>query len=233
MIEPEKRKPTVWQLWLHRPEHVWLRKAMFQIHFWLGAAVGAYVFLMSLSGSLLVYRNELSKRFSLDWLVDFHKNLLVGPAGRFVNGIGAISLLLLCLTGAAIWWPGMRHWRRSLIVEWRARFPRINWDLHSALGFWCFAFVAMWGLSAIYFVFPRLFDALLLLDPSDRFTDKGLSWLAQLHFGRFGGVAQALWVLLGLVPAVLAFTGVFICCRRVIYGKPSNPKRASDEDTRH
>jgi uncharacterized iron-regulated membrane protein len=74
---------------------------------------------------------------------------------------------------------------------------------------------------------------LLLLDPSDRFTDQGLSLLAQLHFGRFGGVAQALWMFLGLVPAVLAFTGVFICCRRVIYGKPSNPKSASDEGKRH
>jgi hypothetical protein len=27
----------------------------------------------------------------------------------------------------------------------------------------------------------------------------------------------------GLAPAVLAFTGVFICCRRIIFHKPSNP----------
>jgi uncharacterized iron-regulated membrane protein len=228
IIETWKVKATVWQRWLYRPEQVWLRKALFQIHFWLGAALGAYVLLMSVSGSVLVYRNELSKRFSIRWIVDFHRNLLAGPTGRLVNGIGAISLLLLCLTGAVIWWPGIAHWRRSLTVEWSAHFPRLNWDLHSALGFWCFVFVAMWGLSAIYFVFPRPFDALLLLDPNDRFTDQGLSWLAQLHFGRFGIVAQAVWMLLGLVPAVLAFTGIFICCRRVIYGKPSNPKRTSD-----
>ena len=65
-------------------------------------------------------------------------------------------------------------------------------------------------------------------DPADHFTDEGLSWLAQLHFGRFGGFAEALWTLLGLVPAVLAFTGVFICCRRVMYKKPSNPNRQLD-----
>jgi hypothetical protein len=33
---------------------------------------------------------------------------------------------------------------------------------------------------------------------------------------------------LGLVPALLAFTGVFICCRRVFYKKPSNPRSQLD-----
>jgi len=51
----------------------------------------------------------------------------------------------------------------SLTVSWGAQFPRINWDLHSALGFWCFFFVLLWGISGIYFSFPRWFDALLLL----------------------------------------------------------------------
>jgi hypothetical protein len=52
-----------------------------------------------------------------------------------------------------------------------------------------------------------------------------------LHFGRFGGLAEALWTVLGLVPAVLASTGVFICCRRVMYKKPSNPNRQDDSST--
>jgi len=93
---------------------------------------------------------------------------------------------------------------------------------------WCFVFVLVWGVSGIYFSFPQIFNALFLLDPANHFTDEGLSWLAQLHFGRFGGFAEALWTLLGLVPAVLAFTGVFICWRRVIYNKPSNPNRQLD-----
>src|SRR5712692_10350647 len=76
------------------------------------------------------------------------------------------------------------------------------------------------GLSGIYFSFPQPFNALFLLDPADRFTDEGLFWLSQLHFGRFGWFAEAVWTLFGLVPAILAFTGVFICSRRVIYKKP-------------
>jgi uncharacterized iron-regulated membrane protein len=52
-------------------------------------------------------------------------------------------------------------------------------------------------------------------------TDKALFWPAALQFGRFGWFAEAVWAFVGLVPAVLAFTGVFICCRRAMLGKPS------------
>jgi uncharacterized iron-regulated membrane protein len=218
---------SAWQQWLQHPEKSGVRNAFFQIHLWLGAAVGMYVLLMSISGSMIVYRNELSRRYSIEWIVNLHENLLSGSTGRLANGIGAICLTSLGLTGAIIWWPGIRNWRRSLTVNWRAHLARLSWDLHSALGFWYLFFILVWGISGIYFSFPQPFNAFFLLDPADHFTDQGLFWLSELHFGRFGWFAEALWTLSGLVPAVLAFTGVFICCRRVIYKKPSNPNTQS------
>ncbi len=191
---------TVWQQWLDHPERSWARNVFFQVHFLVGAVVGVYIFVMSVSGSLIVYRNELSGKVSVEWLVNLHENWLAGSTGRGVNGIGAICLTLLCLTGAVIWWPGTKHWRRSLIVDWSAHFPRINWDLHSALGFWFFGFVAVWGLSGIYFSFPQPFNALLLLDPADRFTDTGMFWLSELHFGRFGWLPRLFGRSLDLCP---------------------------------
>lgn len=214
---------TAWQQWLQRPEKLWVRHAFFQIHYWVGMVTAAYVFLMSLSGGAIVYRNELSKKFSIEWLVNLHRNLLFGSTGRLVNGIGAISLTLICVTGAIIWWPGVKHWRRSLTVNWTAHLARIQWDLHSALGLWCFPFILIWGVSGIYFTFPQLFNALFLLDPADRVTDQGLFWLSRLHFGRFGWFTEAVWTAFALAPAVLAFTGIFICCRRMIYNESSNP----------
>jgi uncharacterized iron-regulated membrane protein len=178
-------KPSGWRQWLTQPQSLWLHDVFFQVHFWIGAVAGLYLALMSVTGSLIVYRDELSRITPVGWLVKLHTNLLLGSTGRFVNGIGGISLTLLCLTGAIIWWPGVKNWRRSLKVSWGAQFPRINWDLHSALGFWCFFFVLLWGISGIYFAFPRSFDALLLIDPHDRLTDQALFWLSELHFGRF------------------------------------------------
>jgi uncharacterized iron-regulated membrane protein len=40
---------------------MWLRRALFQVHLWLGIAVGVYILVISVSGSVLVYRNELSR----------------------------------------------------------------------------------------------------------------------------------------------------------------------------
>ena len=91
-----------------------------------------------------------SEHTAVKWLVDLHDDLLGGRKGRLVNGVGASCLTLLCLTGLLIWWPGVSRWKRSLIVRLNTGWKRFNWDLHSALGFWMFLFVLMWGVSGLY-----------------------------------------------------------------------------------
>lgn len=220
---------SAWQRWLYHPERSSVRHALFQLHLWMGAASALYVLLISVTGSLLVFGNQLSRRFSIQWLIKLHSELLLsGGAGRAVNGLGAMCIALLCVTGAIIWWPGAHNWRRGLMVNWKAHVSRVSWDVHSALGFWFFLFVLGWALSGIYFAFPRPFDALYRLDPRDRYTDPGLYALSQLHFGRFGWFSEVLWTVFGLVPAALAYTGVFICCHRLITKKSSNPHTHPD-----
>src|SRR5688572_15528080 len=46
---------------LHQPQRVWLRRALFQIHLWTGLALGLYVVVLSITGSALVYRAELDR----------------------------------------------------------------------------------------------------------------------------------------------------------------------------
>jgi uncharacterized iron-regulated membrane protein len=193
---------------------------------------GLYIFVMSITGSMIVFRNELenSAKFSgrifgaVEWLVDLHTNLLTGDVGRTVNGVGAASVTVLCLTGAVIWWPGIEHWRRSLTLNWKTSLARTNWDLHNALGFWCFLFVFMWGISGIYFAFPQPFNDIVdTFEPASseklRFGDLVLTWLSNLHFGRFNAFTESIWFLVGLVPAALAFTGIFMCCHRILIRK--------------
>src|SRR5262245_55677792 len=55
---------TLWKRWLTQPQTVFVRKALFQIHLWTGIAVGLHVFVICLTGSILVYRNELYRAFS-------------------------------------------------------------------------------------------------------------------------------------------------------------------------
>ena len=296
----------------------WIRRALFQIHLWTGIGVGLYIFVVCITGSVIVFRRELMRAYSnrpqvsahaadarpltedqlrvfaqraypdfrvekvwpgrrgntpvdvwmeraverslganiekkqhlfdpfsgadlgetrprgvrvTDWLVSLHDDLLGGFTGRLVNGVGAIFLTLLCLTGAVIWWQGTSKWTRGLKVRWRAGWQRINWDLHSAIGFWAFIIVLLWAVSGIYLVFPHPFMAIVdFVDPLDpqslvpRRGDLVLEWLAKLHFGRFAGIkTKWMWAILGIIPPVLFITGAVMWWNRVL--RPSRSGR--------
>ena len=165
------------------------------------------------------------------WLLDLHDNLLYGETGRRVNGLGAIILTLLAGSGAVIWWPGVLTWKRSLLVDWRAHWKRLNWNLHSALGVWFFLFVLMWGITGIYLTIPEPFNFIAdTLEPMDeetfepRTVDTILYWIASVHFGRFGGTATKLsWFVIGLVPPALFLTGTLMWWNRIIRPRLSKP----------
>jgi uncharacterized iron-regulated membrane protein len=49
----------LWRRWVRQPQTVWFRRAIFQVHLWSGIGLGLYIFFISVTGSVLVYRNEL------------------------------------------------------------------------------------------------------------------------------------------------------------------------------
>jgi len=97
---------------------------------------------------------ELPDQSWVRTLQSLHFDLLAGRTGRFVNGVGALVLLGMCVTGLVIWWPGRSNWTRSVRVDFGRQWRRVNWELHSAVGFWTVAVIAMWAATGAYFVFP-------------------------------------------------------------------------------
>jgi uncharacterized iron-regulated membrane protein len=150
---------------------------------------------------------------AVEWLVDLHDNLLAGQTGRWLNGVGGMFFMVLILTGAWLWWPGAGNVLRSLKVGRPRASRRFIWQLHSVLGVLSFALLFIWGITAIYFAFPEPFEGTIDYFDAD-LTDavRPGEWVVieavQLHFGRFGGLGvRFLWLVLGLVPAVLFATG--------------------------
>jgi uncharacterized iron-regulated membrane protein len=90
-----------------------------------------------------------------------HVNLLLGRVGRQANGVAAGFLMLLNLTGLVIWWPGLKTWKRALLVDFKRNWRRINFDLHRSIGFWTLAIVSVWAISAIYFAWSREISTLV------------------------------------------------------------------------
>jgi uncharacterized iron-regulated membrane protein len=162
---------------------------------------------------------------AVNWIANLHDNLLLSQkTGRPVNAAGGISLVLITFSGIVIWWPGSKKWRSSLGIQVGAGLKKFNWSLHSFLGIWCILFVFMWGFSGIYLSTPDAFNYLVdRFDPSDGLTsrlslsDQFLYWLAQMHFGRFGGLSvEIIWTVFGLIPLVLFVTGAFMWWNRVL-----------------
>jgi uncharacterized iron-regulated membrane protein len=52
-----------WQRWVKAPQTLWFRRALFQIHLWLGIGVGLYVLMISVTGSAIVLRPQFSRWF--------------------------------------------------------------------------------------------------------------------------------------------------------------------------
>lgn len=46
---------------LHHPRKLWLRRVLFQIHLWLGILLSLYVIVIGLSGSILVFQDEIRR----------------------------------------------------------------------------------------------------------------------------------------------------------------------------
>jgi uncharacterized iron-regulated membrane protein len=319
---------TLWQRWVRRPQKIWLRRALFQAHLWSGIAVGLYILMISVTGSVLVYWNELyrattpervasksagprltddqltadavrlypgyqvvkifrsrnldlsvdvslrqgdkMKRRLFDprtgsdlgdtiptgmWLVaemlDLHDNLLAGPTGRKVNGVGAMSVLVLALTGLAIWWPGSKTWRRSLTLPRGVGWKRGIWHLHSMIGFWSLAFTLVFGISGVYLAYPDAIqdiadriEPLTTANAGSRIGDKIIYWIAYLHFGRIGGIGipchgpglcdqatKAVWAMFGIAPAAMFVTGAILWWNRVIQPRLGRARRVAVEVT--
>jgi len=320
-------QPTLWQRWLRQPQKIWLRRALFQVHMWGGIGLGLYILMISVTGSVLVYRNELyeaatpqpfiskgagpqltdgqlteaaassypdyrvikiirsadpsqavnvwlgrgdeTKKRLFDpnngrdlgnsiptgillvsKLMQLHDDLLAGPTGRKVNGIGALASLVLALTGLAIWWPGQNRWRRSLTLHRGVGWKRLTWELHSMIGFWTLGFVLVIAVSGIYLCFPEKFEEFAdLLEPPTaanagfRIVDRAIYWLAFLHFGRINGIGipcsgpgicdqtiKAVWAIFGLAPAAMFVTGAIVWWNRVL--RPLRQRTSSPADRR-
>ncbi len=158
---------------------------------------------------------------AIEWVVDLHDNLLAGSTGRAVNGVGASLFLLLVVTGAIVWWPGVNRIGHSLVPGKPAKSARFARRLHNALGIWVLVFALIWAVTAIYFSFPDPFEATIDYYDDDLTDDQRpdwlVRWLVNLHFGRSWGIAvKYVWVVLGLVPAALFVTGGITWWVRVV-----------------
>ncbi len=116
-----------------------------------------YVFVHPQTGKIL--EQHVDRENFLNWCYRLHMFLLAGDADFTVNAVIALLGVGLTITGAILWWPGVKSWLRAIKVNLRASWKRVNYDLHSSAGFFSAICLALVFLTGAYFRFPEPFVA--------------------------------------------------------------------------
>ena len=105
------------------------------------------------TGNELSTQNKACTAF-FDFVLDLHRFLLMGKSGKLINGIAILIFVFMLLSGFVLWMPKkLKLLKKSLSVRWSARFYRLNYDLHSVLGFTLCCYYFSWLSLGFMFLF--------------------------------------------------------------------------------
>ncbi|GAB3993851.1 PepSY-associated TM helix domain-containing protein [Spirosoma daeguense] len=102
------------------------------------------------------------------FILDGHVGLWIeGEVGHQIVAWATLIFFVLLITGLILWWP--KKWNKSnkekaFTIKWKAKFKRVNYDLHNVLGF--------------YSLIPVLVITLTGLIMGFTWINKGVYWLA-------------------------------------------------------
>lgn len=107
---------------------------------------------------------ENTNREFFQVVLALHTNLLLGhKIGQPIVAYSTLVFVLLLISGLILWWPkkwNRKAMRRSFAVKWRARFKRVNYDLHNVLGFYLLIPAFILALTGLVYSFQWVDDAL-------------------------------------------------------------------------
>ena len=83
------------------------------------------------------------------------------PLGAFLVSMTGLWLLLLVVTGAIMWWPGVRRVAGAWRVRWKSGAYLRSRDLHKVVGATAIPFLLMWGITGAAMHFPSVQKAWL------------------------------------------------------------------------
>lgn len=90
-------------------------------------------------------------------LFNLHSSLLVGEHswGEQIVGVFGVVLILFCVTGVILWWPGSKRLRHGFQVRASRGALILNYDLHRVLGIVLLIPLAIVAVTGIVLVFPQ------------------------------------------------------------------------------
>jgi hypothetical protein len=94
----------------------------------------------------------------------FDNNFLT--VGGLILAVSAVVLILLCISGIVLWWPGRKRMRRGFQVRRQNRY-KTNYDLHKLVGLAAIPFLLLWAVSGAGFELKQVEQAWFAVLPGD------------------------------------------------------------------
>lgn len=114
------------------------------------------------TGEILGQPEVGSSRF-FEIVLDIHRNLMMGNTGRQILGAGVLMFCVLLISGLILWLPKkLKFLKQGLTVMFRAKFQRVNYDLHNTLGFYTFLILFFIAVTGLYITYPWVKNGLII-----------------------------------------------------------------------
>lgn len=114
------------------------------------------------TGEILGNTNVSANRF-FDIVLEIHRNLMMGNAGRQIVGASVLIFCLLLISGLILWLPKkMKFLKQGLTVKMNAKFQRLNYDLHNTLGFYTCILLFFIAVTGLYVTYPWMKNAMIV-----------------------------------------------------------------------
>lgn len=138
-----------------------------------------------------------SRQLLMPTLFHLHRYLVAGETGKTLIAASGLVMLVVALSGLFVWWPKATRsaWRMALTVRHGGSWPRFNFSLHRAAGFFAVPVLLVLGFSGAHFNQPAwiapVINAVAPLPPAGKAVNRSARSLPQIAPAEAVRAAQA------------------------------------------
>lgn len=114
------------------------------------------------SGQFQGTKGISAQRF-FEFVLELHRFLLAGDIGKLINGTAVLMMVYMLVSGLILWFPNkLKNISKGLLVRFKARFYRVNYDLHRTLGFYALLLLLFIALTGLYVSFSWVKNGIIV-----------------------------------------------------------------------
>ncbi|PAW93883.1 hypothetical protein CKK33_10400 [Mucilaginibacter sp. MD40] len=120
------------------------------------------------TSKIISVRNLKTDFFTV--VLKLHTHLLMGEVGGAIVKANVLIFFIMCLSGLVLWLPKqLRHLKQALRIKIKAgKWKRLNYDLHSVLGFYAAIPLIIIAFTGMFFVYDSVKSSVAVVTNSPK-----------------------------------------------------------------